>query len=218
MHVPELRDDHLEYLALFPLPNVVFFPLVQLPLHVFEPRYQQLVKDVMRQGRPLAIPLLKPGYESVKDGPPPIHDVAGVGWIIDHAPMSEGRSLIMLQGVARVRILEELETDTSYRVASAEVVEAEWPDNQRLVADPLGRIKDLLMGLMLTNPEVAEALRSLAETTDRPELLSDVIAAGVITDLPLRQAILAEPRIDRRLRMAADGLTTLMAGDDLVEA
>ena len=64
-------------LPLFPLPNVVFFPGMLLPLNVFEPRYLDLIRHCLAHDRIVAIPLLKSGYQDNYEGRPPIHSIVG---------------------------------------------------------------------------------------------------------------------------------------------
>ena len=67
----------LSELPLFPLPNVVFFPGMLLPLNVFEPRYLDLITHCLERDRIVAIPLLKPGYQGNYEGQPAIHSMVG---------------------------------------------------------------------------------------------------------------------------------------------
>jgi Lon protease-like protein len=208
--IPELTADHLVGLPLFPLPNVVFFPNARLPLHVFEVRYRQLVEDAIEQHLPVAIPLLKRGFEEDYEGTPEIHDVCGVGWIVEHDPLPDGRSLIRLQGVARVRILDEPDSDRPYRLARAEVLPTVWPVDRRRVLDVVERIKQLAMALLLSGPELAGPVKAVLRLADDPEALADLLAAAFVQDVELRQQVLAEPRLDVRLEAASEGLTALM--------
>ncbi|HEX8255484.1 MAG TPA: LON peptidase substrate-binding domain-containing protein [Thermoanaerobaculia bacterium] len=103
-------------LPLFPLPNVVFFPHTRLPLHVFEPRYRELIKDVIESDQRFGIVLLKPGWESDYHGAPPLHSVGTLGTVEQALPLDEGRYNIIVRGDVRVRILEEV-SRVPYRTA-----------------------------------------------------------------------------------------------------
>src|SRR5882672_6917792 len=103
-----LRDlaPALEALPIFPLPQTVLFPAALLPLHVFEPRYRAMVKDCLLTHKAMAIALIRDGGERSVDLPagaarrrhPIIEPVAGVGVIIDHVQLADGRYNILLQG------------------------------------------------------------------------------------------------------------------------
>lgn len=107
--------------GLFPLPNVVLFPGMRLPLHVFEPRYKALVGAAIDSGAPLAIPQLEPGFETTYYENPRVHAVCGVGHIVEHTRLADGRFEIVVLGAARVRVVREL-SQTPYRSAECEVL------------------------------------------------------------------------------------------------
>ena len=90
--------------AVFPLPNTVFFPETVLPLHIFEPRYRQMVREAVAGSGLLAVTLLKSGWESDYYGNPPVEDIATVGAIRDLEPLPDGRFNLRLVGLQRVRL------------------------------------------------------------------------------------------------------------------
>lgn len=103
-------------LPLFPLPNIVFFPHTRLPLHVFEPRYRQMVKDVMETDQRIGIVLLRSGWEGDYFGNPAIHGCGTLGTIEQAVPLDDGRFNIVVRGDVRFRILEEV-SRVPYRTA-----------------------------------------------------------------------------------------------------
>jgi uncharacterized protein len=103
-------------LPLFPLPNIVFFPHTRLPLHVFEPRYRQMVQDALESDERFGIVLLRPGWESEYFGAPPVYEVGTMGTIEQTVPLEDGRYNIVVRGDVRFRILEETST-APYRTA-----------------------------------------------------------------------------------------------------
>lgn len=86
----------------FPLPGVVFFPRTILPLHVFEPRYRALVRDVMDGEGLIAVSLLLPGWDANYDGSPAFHEIGTVGRIEDVEALPDGRFNLRLVGLTRV--------------------------------------------------------------------------------------------------------------------
>ena len=113
------RTEHL--LPLFPLPNVVFFPGVPLPLHIFEPRYRAMVADALEADRRIVMVLLKAGFEADYEGRPPIFPIGCSGVIVHSAKLEDGRFNIMLNGLERVRVVEE-NHDRAYRRAVVEAL------------------------------------------------------------------------------------------------
>src|SRR5215467_11468730 len=107
---------------LFPLPNLVLFPHVMQPLHMFEPRYRRMTRDALAGDRLIALVLLRPGWEADYKGRPPVHAVACLGRILAEERLNDGRYNLLLRGLGRIRIEEELPRETPYRVARAELL------------------------------------------------------------------------------------------------
>jgi Lon protease-like protein len=108
-------------IPIFPLPNVVLFPQVCLPLHIFEPRYRSMVADALQGDRLIGIVLLRPGWEHDYEGRPAVYAVGCTGLITHSEVLSDGRYNIVLQGIEKFRILGELDTDPPpYRRAAVE--------------------------------------------------------------------------------------------------
>src|SRR5512133_2398532 len=97
--LPEPGEEFL--LPLFPLPNVVFFPRTRLPLHVFEPRYRQMVADAMAGDERIGMILLESGWESNYYGAPSVHPVGTCGQIESLVALEDGRYNLILNGEAR---------------------------------------------------------------------------------------------------------------------
>jgi uncharacterized protein len=108
-----------DLLPLFPLPNVVLFPNVFLPLHIFEPRYREMVADAIAGDRMIGMVLLRPGWERDYEGRPAVYPIGASGVITHFERLSDGRYNIILRGLERFRILEE-DTSCRYRRATVE--------------------------------------------------------------------------------------------------
>ena len=119
-------------IPLFPLPNVVLFPNVFLPLHVFEQRYRDMVTDALDGDRLIGMVLLRPGWEGNYEGRPPVYPIGCAGLITHHERLPDGRYTIVLRGLEKFRILSETEDETGrdnpdggnsrYRVARVETL------------------------------------------------------------------------------------------------
>src|SRR5215467_10625354 len=110
-----------DLLPLFPLPNVVLFPNVFLPLHIFEPRYREMVADAIATDRMIGMVLLRRGWEGDYEGRPPVYPVGCSGVVTHFERLSDGRYNIVLRGLERFRILQE-DADLRYRRARVEAV------------------------------------------------------------------------------------------------
>ncbi|HNP61634.1 MAG TPA: LON peptidase substrate-binding domain-containing protein, partial [Nitrospirales bacterium] len=105
-----------DIVPIFPLPTTVFFPETYLPLHIFEPRYREMVRQTSAQGDCIGMALLKEGWEDEYEESPPIYPIGCVGRIISSHKLPDGRFNIVLQGLQRCTF-EEQEVSTPYRQA-----------------------------------------------------------------------------------------------------
>jgi Lon protease-like protein len=108
-------------IPIFPLPNVVLFPGVFLPLHVFEPRYREMVADALDGDRVIGMVLLKPGWEPAYEGRPPVYETGCAGLITHVERLPDGRFDIVLKGLSKFRLHGE-ESGRSYRLGRVEPV------------------------------------------------------------------------------------------------
>jgi Lon protease-like protein len=183
----------IKQLPLFPLP-VVLFPGTPLPLHIFEPRYQQMLKDIQISNNFFGIPFFD-ASESVEKRPP-IGTIGCVAELRNEQKTEDGRSNILTVGIIRFRIEEYVETDDPYLVGEVSYFEDEEEDAELL--EPRARaVRDLFL-------RVAKAVRELAgETAELPDLpditpaqLSFFVAAAVDFDIKLKYEML-EIRLTR---------------------
>lgn len=117
-------------LPIFPLPNLVFFPNTRLPLHVFEPRYRQMVIDALDADKRFGIILLRPGWERDYFGAPAVHGCGTIGTIEQAVPLDDGKFNILIRGDVRFRILDEV-SKVPYRTARV----IAQPETQRSTDD-----------------------------------------------------------------------------------
>jgi Lon protease-like protein len=103
-------------IPIFPLPNVVLFPNVLLPLHIFEPRYRDMTADALAGDRIIGMSLLQPGFESNYEGRPAVYPVGCAGVITHAERLPDGRYNMVLRGIEKFRIESEDATRT-YRLA-----------------------------------------------------------------------------------------------------
>lgn len=103
-------------LSIFPLGGALLFPRMQLPLHIFEPRYRALVSDAMARDR--RIGMIQP--KGIGDRPP-LFDIGCVGRIAHVEALDDGRYNIVLEGLAKFRLLSELPVTTPFRQVEAEL-------------------------------------------------------------------------------------------------
>jgi len=134
-----------DLLPLFPLPNVVLFPNVFLPLHIFEPRYREMVAAAVESDRLIGMVLLKPGWEHDYEGRPPVYPIGCSGLITHVERLEDGRYNIVLRGMERFRILSE-DHALSFRRADVEFLaeQALGPEDLASVQHHRSRLEALL--------------------------------------------------------------------------
>ncbi len=199
----------VESIPLFPLPGMVFIPYTILPLHVFEARYRDLVDDVMRSNRYLAVPRLRPGWESDYESSPPMFDVAGFGKILRYEPLADGRANIVLLGLGRMRICGELQSDSLYRVAEGRLLGDELPDRgPAVIASSVARLRMMLAQIVGGRPELAERLGPLMHKEMDAIPFVNTLAHLVLPDVDARQRYLELDSVVDRI----ERIETLLAG------
>jgi Lon protease-like protein len=118
------RERNLPKIPIFPLPNVVFFPKMFLPLHIFEERYKTMVLDALRGNQKIGLILLQEGWERDYFGAPPVHQIGCVGKIEAHEKLPQGRLNILLRGLSRFEIVDFVR-DEPYRIARIKLLDDE---------------------------------------------------------------------------------------------
>jgi Lon protease-like protein len=194
---------------IFPLPNAQLFPHALMPLHVFEPRYREMVRDCMAGDRLLAVAMLAPGYELEYAGRPEVRPILGVGRILAHEPMPDGRSNILLRGEHRARIVGELPPDKPYRVAQIELLPDVLPDTGVTEAEETLRV--LTDQLSMRLPTGGETLRGLVRAVAGASAVADVLSATLVTDADQRQQVLETQDVVARSKLVVDQLGLLLA-------
>ncbi len=196
----------LHALPLFPLPSTVFFPHTLLPLHVFEGRYRQLTEHVLEGHGHLGVVLLDGACAC---GPlPGLAPVACVGRVVHHERLPDGRFHLLVQGVARAALREELPAEgLMYRRAVAERLVA---DDHERAGDELRALRSCYARLLQLCPEASHVLGELPLCMHEPCVLADVACSCLLHDLAARQRALAEPSVVQRLRCASEALANLL--------
>lgn len=197
-----------DHVPVFPLPDVVLFPRQLLPLHIFEPRYREMTRDILDGHRCVAAALLRPGFEPQYFTPcAPIHPIVGVGRIVAAEPLKDGRFNILLRGIARARIVSECH-QRPYRVARIQVIQPCVDANGNTQAELRGRLHEAVQCSALCDHDHREKVLSLFETHLHLGDLVDVIGACLPVSGQLRQCLLNEPRVCTRAEMLIRQLET----------
>lgn len=171
----DLLPDLTSGIPVFPLPGMALFPHTHLPLHIFEERYRNLVEDTLHKPdheHCFAMGSALPDGAHDTVGKPPVFRYAGVGRIVEYSRVPDGRFMLVLRGLGRVRLKDERELVNGYRVFGAEWLPdvhtsqgESWEDNLAL------ELKALSLTLLR---EQAERFR---------DLLGDQVELGALVDM-----------------------------------
>ncbi len=160
-HGPTLSKEVLASLPIFPLPNLVLLPGMILPLNVFEARYLDLVDHVLECGQHIGVPLLRPGYEENYEGRPEIESVFGVGKLLSHLRLPDGRRFIRLEGLARVRLLAERDMSRSFRLVEAEPLPEDMPSERERLEVLKAQVERLARACNRNDTETVDTVLSI---------------------------------------------------------
>jgi Lon protease-like protein len=186
-------------IPVFPLPNCVLFPGVVQPLHIFEPRYREMVEETLEDQGAIAMALLQPGWEKEYYGRPAIFETLCVGRIVAHERLEDGKFNLLLHGITRAKVLRE-ERRGLYRTARVEVI-PERPDSKASAAQAQGSVqgkmqckvlKELFEKTPLRELTVAPMVATLFEEEAPLGLLVDTLAFTLVQDVMLKQRMLEE--------------------------
>jgi Lon protease-like protein len=183
----------------FPLPKLVLFPGTLLPLHIFEQRYRKLLGDaLLGEQRLIAVAQLKPGWERMYEGRPPIYPVAGIGKITSHTHNRDGTYDIVLEAKARVRLTELESGGLSYRRATATVLHERPDDGVR--TNEVSALLSLATRISAIVQRALPGFSLQAGHDDSPAMLSDRIADQFVLDPAARQDLLETLDVGERVR------------------
>jgi len=160
-------------LPIFPLPNVVLFPNMALPLHIFEERYRRMIHDCLQGHRYLGIFLLRKGWEEAAEPLP--HDVGGFGQVVRAVKLPTGNYEIVVRGLGKARVISYTQ-ETPYRRAMVELLEDEGDDSADLRAQAASMVERLRKVLAL-RPGLGSELQTHLRLLASPRDLAYAVAA-----------------------------------------
>ena len=148
-----------EIIPIFPLPNFVVFPSVQVPLHIFEPRYREMIADVADGHGIIGMMMLKGDWERDYHAFPDLYEIGCAGKISNLTKLPDGRYNLILNGLAEFRVVREVR-ERSYRQA-----EVQWcpapPEQLALDDQAMADLRELLVAYL--GEPAREVWRSIVE-------------------------------------------------------
>jgi Lon protease-like protein len=203
---------------LFPLPNLVVFPHVMQPLHIFEPRYRAMLEEAAGSDQLIAMSVLAPGWESDYDGRPPIRSMACLCRVATHCKTEQGTYNALLLGMRRIKIVRELAPTKRFREAEVTLVEDAYPTENDTRRPELQRKLVIAFRRVLPKlPLGCEQIEQLLGAEIPLGMLTDIVAYALNLDQKIKEDLLAEPLPDLRALLlleclGAKGLTMLAGG------
>lgn len=190
--------ERVRVIPVFPLPNVVLFPKIHLPLHIFEPRYRQMVKDAMANQKLIGMALLRGDWEKSYHGSPDIFPVGCVGEVVSATPLPDGRYNIVLYGLREYKIQQHILDATPYR--QAEVFLRDEPKgSEQMIPRPL---KEEILDLVkrTTEREDSDLLKILSDLTLDGETWLNICCCSLDASTLEKQSLLEASSLEERAR------------------
>jgi uncharacterized protein len=191
-----------ELLPLFPL-STVLFPGMRLPLHIFEERYRLLVAHLLERPEPrrFGVIAIRKGREVGADGITALHEVGCVATVRQVTPHPDGRFDLATVGTERFRLLR-VDDSLPYFRGEVEPLKDEAPAGAgEAEAFAVSRVQAGFRAYLNALADRGGGVISVADLPDEPVLLSYVVGAAMIIDLPERQSLLAASTVLERLRL-----------------
>jgi len=189
-----------EEIPLFPLPNVVFFPGTYLPLHIFEPRYREMVKDTAASGHCIGMALLKEGWEEQYEESPPIFETGCVGRLVSIEKLSDGCYHILLYGLQRC-VYQEQPKKKSYRTAKFSCLADSGPET--LTPTVRSSLLEVTM-TYLRSKDANDLCATIASKAIEDAILVQSLSAGLDLTPLEKQFLLESTHLHQQARRLID--------------
>lgn len=199
-------------MPVFPLPDAILLPHAIQPLHIFEPRYRQMVDDCLGGSGQIAVASFAgPDWNAENQRPPSLRPAVCVGQIVQHESLPDGRHDILLQGICRAKILKMIEPKDGRRYRLARLSPLEPVDAKPPAMTGVRRqLRTLLSGPRLSRLRYVDRVMEWFEREDvsTPALL-ELISFALLSNSELKYRLLAEASPMRRAGMIKNELTTI---------
>ena len=198
LHVPET-------VPVITLPNTVFFPQALLPLHIFEPRYRQMLRAVLASNRIFAVARLDPAQAAQPGTHEPAHSIATVGIIRACQKTDDDTSNLLLQGISRVSI-NRIIRERPYRIISVQPLACTAGGNHTQLEIMRLEVMRLLQLRRRLGAPGPKGMTQFLESIEDFDTFADVAAFNMCDDVAFKQKLLEELDTRRRLQLFAEQL------------
>jgi ATP-dependent Lon protease len=195
------QDDFSGTVRVFPLPNLVVFPHILQALHVFEPRYRELLEDSLQGDRLIAMGVLAPGWQEKYNQRPAIRDVVCLGRVISHTKMQADKYNILLLGLRRARVIYELPPRRLFREAKVELLDDVYPAEGDACRPQLRRrLLDRFRRIVPRDPAAQGQVEQLLGSQIPLGVLTDLVAYSLQISQEEKRRMLDQVNVDARAR------------------
>ena len=198
LHVPET-------VPVMTLPNTVFFPQALLPLHIFEARYREMLRDVLATDRIFAVAHLDSDRPQGDDSVEPLHQIASVGIIRACQKDDNDTSNLLLQGLCRVQVKKIIREEPYRIIAIQPITTIAGTHHAELEVLRLEVMRLLNLRRRLGSP-VPKGMTQFLESIDDIDTFADIAAFNLCDDSALKQQLLETLDTRRRLQLFAAAL------------
>lgn len=204
--VTRLPDDFDGRVRLFPLPGLVLFPHAMQPLHIFEPRYCEMLLESLGSDRLIAMATLLEGFPPDSPSePPPIAPMVCIGRVISHAQVEGDRHNILLVGTQRARLRHELDAGRPFRIGEVDVMPDVYPPGGADSRRELKReLLDAFGSVVPASGNVEQNLHELMAGQMGLGPITDIISYTLPFEVEAKLALLAKTDVDDRARALVD--------------
>ena len=204
--VTQLPDDFEGRVRLFPLPGLVMFPHAMQPLHIFEPRYCEMLSEAMASDQLIAMATL--AGDATSGSSPAIESTVCLGRVVSHTELEDDRHNILLVGIRRARIRSELETGRSFRMAQVDINEDVYPaDGSKTRRALKGKLLDAFGRIIPQNQSVQKNLYDLMAGQMQLGPITDIISYMMPFSTTQKLELLSLANVDRRAHRLVDFLS-----------
>jgi Lon protease-like protein len=204
----------LAALPVFPLPGMVLAGGSVAPLHIFEPRYRAMIAWCLAHDSPLGLACIEPGHEAKHTGQPPVLPVCGVGEILRHQELPDGRYNLIVGHIGRVRLGRELPLQDGFRRFQAADLTTE-PLPASALAGRAATLQALVTGINPTVPAIGALWAALGARELPLHQVAEQLLDNLLPGPQARQAALELPtgldKVERLESELADLLGTATA-------
>jgi Lon protease-like protein len=182
------------------LPNTVFFPQALLPLHVFEPRYREMLQDVLEGDRIFAVARIDDARLNEPGAFEPLHRIASVGVIRACQDAEDGTSNLLLQGLCRVEVQEIVQEQPYRRIHVRPLVSTPGGNHTQLEIERLQVLRLIALRRRLGTPH-PKGMNQFLESIEDFDTFADIAVFNLCEDDTLKQRLLEELDTRRRLQL-----------------